>query len=74
MKLKEKVEEFFCEHESIIDEYMRFTQLGSFLNLMEQGIREFDDEIVKKKFDDLLEYVWDKRGELSETELGKGKK
>lgn len=70
MKLKEKLEEMFDEvDETVLDEYMRLTQLGSFLNLLGSSIDEFEDEKVINKFYEFRDYVRTRREEVYEMEI-----
>lgn len=67
MKIKEKLEELSKIDK--IEEFFIISQVGSFINFMEDAVREVNDSEITKKFRELQDAIDKKRETLSEIEL-----
>jgi len=67
MKLKEKPESL--SKIDAIERYITLNQVGSFINFMEDAIREVDDAEITEKFNELVFIIQSKRKALSEMEI-----
>ena len=69
MKLRDKITELIGEYETDMDRFMQLSQIGSFLNLLGEGISELEDKEVSDKFHELAHVITTKREELWEKEI-----
>lgn len=68
MKLLDKLLESMKLFEDDANTWLELTTLGSILNMLENGINEFDEDI-QLKFKELHELVIDKRNKIGEKEV-----
>ena len=67
MKLKEKLEAL--SKTDAIEEFFILNQVGSFINFMEDAVREIKDAEITEKFNELVTAIQSKREALSEMEI-----
>ena len=67
MKIKDKIKQIVSIDEIMVDEFFTLTQISSFLNLLEEGIGETNNKIIKK-FKEFQNLVLDERDLIGEKE------
>ena len=67
MKVKDKLEEL--EKTEGLEAFFILSQVGSFINFMEDAIYEIDDDDLTEKYGELQNMIQDKRIAIGEKEL-----
>ena len=68
MKIKDKMKQIMSIDEVLLNEFFNLTQLSSFLNLLEEGISETNNDKIIKKFKEFQNLVLDERDLIGEKE------
>ena len=74
MKLKDKMKEIVGINEELINEFLDYNLVGSFINFMDEAVAELGNKEISKKFGELQDLIMKKREELGETELSQTSK
>ena len=55
--------------EYLIDKFLTYNTIGTYLNLLEVGIEEINDSDLTKKFKELQEIIMKQREDIGEMEI-----
>lgn len=69
MKLKDKIKKLNDGCEKEVEQYLEYTQLGTILNLLEDGVEEVGDEKLIGLWREMQTIIQDKRESLFETDV-----
>ena len=67
MKIKEQIEEL--NSDGRIEKVFQYGFVATQLNYFREAVEELDDDDAMGKFEDLFDYVIDKRVELADEEI-----